>query len=170
MDRLSGIDIVRTRLIEVRDMTLERVVAAPFKRAGSTSLSEQEFVVGLSLHRDWFSPAQAKRVIELGVADGLLSREDSTVSPAFDPATITIPPEYTPDTSILTRRSPFEAMLERLVDDGVDKRTAVGEINRLQESLDVTIDADAAIYAARRGVDVRSEAKAAAESIRAGER
>ena len=146
-------------------MSVERVVAAPFKHAGREHLSDQEFVVALSLHRDWFSPAQARQVIDIGVSDDLLERRDDGVVPTFDPASVTIPTGFTPDESMLVRRSPFERILERLLEAGEDKRAAVGEINRLQQELDITIDAAAAIYASRRGIDVREEAGTAAQSL-----
>lgn len=149
-------------------MSLERVVAAPFQQSGGGSLSEQEFVVALSLHRDWFSPAQAKRVVELAVTEGLLERADGVLTPSFDPSTVRVPTGFAPDDDVLTRRSAFESILDRLVAEGAEKRAAVGEINRLQQELEVTIGAAAAIHAAREGIDVREAAGQAARELRAG--
>lgn len=147
-------------------MTVERVVAAPYKQTGADSLTEQEFVVALSLHRDWFSPAQAKRVVKMAVTDGLLEQREDGLFPVFDPGDVEVPNGFEPDDGMLTRRSAFEAILERLVEAGEEKRAAVAGINRLQQSLGVTIDAAAAVYATRQGVDVADEVARAAQELR----
>lgn len=146
-------------------MSLRLVVAAPFKRAGTGELSEQEFVVALSLHRDWFTPEQAKRVIEVATAEGLLERDEDEVAPTFDPATVTIPRSFEPEEDVLATQSTFEAMLDRIVDDGIEKRTAVGDINRLQRKCNVSIEAAAALYATRHGIDVQAEVARAANEL-----
>lgn len=135
-------------------MSLERVVVAPFQHAGTREISEQEFVVALSLHRDWYSPSQAKRVIELATSEGLIERTADGLVAGIDPTKISIPNDFVPDEGILTKRTVFDLMLERLVAAGCEKRDAVAEINRLQRRLNITIEAAAAMYAIRQGVDV----------------
>lgn len=147
-------------------MSLERVIAAPFQQSGERSLSEHQFVVGLSLHRDWFSPAQAKRVVELATAEGLLEREEDVLVPTIDPQSVELPTTYEPDESVLNRRSTFEAMLDRIVAAGCEKREAVGAINRLQGDLHLTIEAAAALYAARQGIDLDEEIDRALAELR----
>lgn len=163
----SSIATIRIDSVDVSVMSLERVTAAPFQRAGTSELSEQEFVVALSLHRDWFSPAQAKRIVELATSEGLLERSDDGLRPVIDPKDVTIPGDFEPDESVLQRRSTFEVMLERLVDQGCDKREAVGEINRLQRDLHITIEAAAAVHAARNGVEFDGELERAIEALTA---
>jgi len=46
-------------------MSLRVAVAAPFKQKGRTRIAEQAFVVSLSLDRDWMSPDQAKRLLDV---------------------------------------------------------------------------------------------------------
>lgn len=147
-------------------MSLRRVVAAPFKRAGASQVTESEFVVTLSLHRDWYSPAQAKRVLELAASDGLIAVEDEHVRARFDPSEVELPPEFTPDEALLEDRSTFELLLERIVDAGHDKRTAVAEINGLQRELDVTVEAAAAIYGAKQGVGFGGTLERASDELR----
>lgn len=138
-------------------MSLEQVVAAPFQRTGKSHLSEQEFVVALSLHRDWFSPAQAKRVVERASADGILEQTDDGLQPLIDVRQVSVPGNFVPDESVLQTRSTFEVILARVVEEGYDKRAAVGAINRLQQELHVTIETAAVIHATRLGIDCESE-------------
>lgn len=146
-------------------MSLQRVVAAPFSQRGETTLSEQEIVVALSLHRDWFSPAQSAKVVKLALSDGLLEETNDGLAPTFDVRSVTIPADFVPDESMMTRRTVFESILETLVAHGIDKREAVGEINQLQRNIDVTIDAAAALYAAKQGIPVGADIDRAKDKL-----
>ncbi|WP_255167643.1 DUF2240 family protein [Natrononativus amylolyticus] len=135
-------------------MSLRVAVAAPFKQNGTRSLRENEFVVALSLDRDWFSPDQATRLITVATEQGLLEREGAELTLCFDPATVTVPEDFAPDTDLLRERSAFERVLDALVAEGVEKHEAVGAINALQGDLEITIEAAAVVYARREGLDV----------------
>ena len=135
-------------------MSLRVAVAAPFIQNGTQRLQENEFVVALSLDRDWFSPDQSKRLIDIATQEGLLERTDGSLDVTFDPADVTVPEEFVPDEELLQERSAFERVLDTLVADGVEKHEAVGEINTLQQELGLTIEAAAVVYARREGVDI----------------
>ena len=89
-------------------MSLRRAVAAPFRANGRDRLAESAFVVDLSLDRDWFSPDQAKRLIDVAASEGLVSREDGELVVAFDVDDVTIPEGFRPDESIIQERSTFQ--------------------------------------------------------------
>jgi hypothetical protein len=135
-------------------MSLRVAAAAPFIQSGSRRLQENEFVVALSLDRDWFSPDQAKRLIDVAVQEGLLEHEDGDLVTTFDPAGVTIPDEFVPDEDLLRERSAFERVLDALVAEGVEKHEAVGAINSFQGELEITIEAAAVVYARREGLEV----------------
>ena len=135
-------------------MSLRRAVAAPFAKDGSDRLGESEFVVALSLDRDWFSPDQAKRLVDVAASEGLVEREGDDLVVAFDPSEVSLPDGFAPDESILRERSTFERVLAAVVQHGEDKQSAVAAINRLQDELGVTLEAAAVVYARRQGIDV----------------
>lgn len=135
-------------------MSLRRAVAAPFRNRGVESMSESEFIVALSLDRDWFSPDQAKRLVDVAATEGLLERADDDVLVSFDPASVEVDENFEPDDSVLQQRSTFERLLDSIVDSGVEKQTAVADINRLQSELAVSVEAAAVLYAKRNGLDV----------------
>jgi len=151
--------------VRTPSMSLEVAVAVPFKQRGTTRLGEGEFVVALSLDRNWFSPDQAKRLIDVAAGRGLVERVDGEVAARFDPPAVTVPEEYEPDESILREQSAFERILDALVAAGHDKRAAVAAINERQRRLDVTVEAAAALYALRQGVDVGDAARDAADQV-----
>lgn len=146
-------------------MSLEVAVAVPFKQRGTDRLGEGEFVVALSLDRDWFSPDQAKRLIDVAAGRGLLAREGGDVVASFDPAAVSVPEEYEPDESILREQSAFERILDSLVAAGHDKQEVVAAVNELQRELGVTVEAAAAVYAKRRAVDVGDAASKATREL-----
>ena len=135
-------------------MSLRTAVAAPFKEAGTTRLEETRFVVALSLDRDWFSPDQAKRLVDVATGRGLLARTEDGLEPAFPIEDVEVPEEFSPGEELLSEPSAFERTLDAIVAEGVEKRRAVAGINELQAELGVTVEAAAILYARRRGIDV----------------
>lgn len=146
-------------------MSLEATVAVPFRQEGRERLGDGEFVVALSLDRDWFSPDQAKRVVDVALGRGLLERDEGELVAQFDPEDVDVPEEFVPDASILREQSAFEKVLDRVTDAGVEKQAAVAGINELQRELGLTIEAAAVVYARREGVDVGDVAPAARRSV-----
>jgi hypothetical protein len=150
-------------------MTLKAAVAVPFRQRGKSRLGEGEFVVALSLDRDWFSPDQAKRLVDVAAGRGLLAREDGDLVATFDPGEVEVPDGFVPDESVLREQSTFERVLDALVDAGVEKQTAVAGINEKQRDLAVTLEAAAVLYARQRSVDVSGAAERAAGELADGE-
>ncbi|PSQ21640.1 DUF2240 domain-containing protein [Halobacteriales archaeon QS_8_65_32] len=146
-------------------MSLEATVAAPFRGRGRDALAESEFVVSLSLDRGWFSPNQAKRLLDVAAGEGLIARDGGDLVPTFDADSVTIPEGFTPNEDLLRGRSVFEQVLDACVEAGFEKRETVAGINRLQRTLAVTVEAAAVLYAHRRGVDVRGAATRACTEL-----
>lgn len=148
-------------------MTLEAAVAAPFRGAGTDRMGEGEFVVALSLDRDWYSPDQAKRLVDIATGRGLLAEDDGDLITQFDPAEVHVPADYVPDESILREQSTFEKAIDAVVADGMEKRDAVAAANRRQREAGVTLEAAAVLVARERGVDADSVADAARDELAA---
>lgn len=147
-------------------MSLRVAVAAPFKQAGDDRMRANEFVVALSLDRDWMSPDQAKRLVDIAAGEGLLDRDGEVLVATFDVGSVTVPDGFVPDSALFQERSAFERLLEQVVADGVDKQTAVAEVNRLQDELGVTVEAAAVLVAKQRGLDVADAAGVAERALR----
>jgi hypothetical protein len=143
-------------------MSLQVAVAVPFRQAGTDRLGEGAFVVALSLDREWFSPDQAKRLVDVAVGRGLLETVDGDLVATFDLDAVDIPADYTPDTDILRAQSTFEQLLDRLTDAGMAKQEAVAAANETQRRLGITLEAAAVLVATREGIAV----DAAADAVR----
>lgn len=136
-------------------MSLRVVVAAPFRREGRDRVTESDFIVDLSMKRRWFTPEQARRVVDVALSEGLVERGDAdSLDAVFDPREVAIPEGFTPDESVVQRRSTFERVLDALTDAGHEKQESVAAVNRLQADLGVTVEAAGVLYARRRGIDV----------------
>ena len=135
-------------------MSLKTAVAAPYRQRGTDRLAESEFVVALSLDRNWFSPDQAKTLVDVATSEGLLKRDGDELVTAFDAGATTVPDGFQPGEEILQSRSTFERLLDAVVEGGVEKQTAVAGINALQSELGVTLETAAVVYARSEGVDV----------------
>jgi hypothetical protein len=121
--------------------------------------------VALSLDRDWFSPDQAKRLVDVAEGEGLLAREDGDLAVQFDPERVEVPDGFVPDESILQERDTFRRVLDALIDAGIDKQEAVAAINALQSDLGVTVETAAVLHARRQGLDVTAAAERALEEL-----
>lgn len=138
-------------------------MAAPFVQSGTDRLGRSDFVVALSLDRDWFSPDQAKRLLDVAEGEGLLDTEDGEVVATFDVGSVSIPEDFVPEESILRQRTTFERVLDAVVEAGAEKQAAVAAINGLQSDLGVTLEAAAVVYARRQGLAVTDHATRALE-------
>lgn len=139
-------------------MSLRRTVAAPFRQRGVSSMHTSEFVAAIAMDRGWYTPDQVTRLIDVAISEGLMERDDESLSPTFDVSEETIPADFDPGEDLLTERTVFERLLSTITDAGHDKQEAVGAINKLQTELDVTIEAAAVVYARSEGIDVDAEA------------
>jgi len=141
-------------------MSLKVAVAVPFRQQGTDRLGEGAFVVALSLDREWFSPDQAKRLVDVAVGRGLLEKADGDLVATFDLDAVDIPSNYTPDTDILREQSTFEQLLDRMTDAGMEKQAAVAAANETQRRLGITLEAAAVLVATREGIAVDTAADA----------
>ncbi|MEZ3115254.1 DUF2240 family protein [Halobaculum sp. MBLA0147] len=150
-------------------MSLKTAVAVPFRSAGTRRLGEGEFVVALSLDRDWFSPDQAKRLVDIAEGRGLLAHDDGELVAEFEPSAVSVPEDFEPGADVLTEQSTFERVIDRLVDDGTEKREAVAAANERQSTVGVSLEAAAVLVARERGVEVDDAAAAARADLLEGE-
>lgn len=135
-------------------MSLRVAVAAPFRRHGDSEMGKNSFVVDLSLKRDWLTPDQATRLVDIAASAGLLEVEGDTLQATFDTQSVDIPDGFRPTEELLEQPTPFEQILTDITATGIAKQTAVAEINQLQTSLGVTVETAGIVFARQNGVAV----------------
>jgi hypothetical protein len=131
---------------------IEQVLALIFRRKGKGVLSEKEFVFSASIDYRWYTPREAQRLLELGLERKLLVKTDGFVRPTFDYRKVEVPPDLRPGKEILEEEPVelplFSIMVSRIASSsGMSKREVVARINKLQERLEVEVEAAGLVLA-----------------------
>ncbi|HIH44986.1 MAG TPA: DUF2240 family protein [Candidatus Methanoperedenaceae archaeon] len=134
---------------------LERIVAVPFRKKAASALTENEFVLALSLDLKWFSPEQAKVVILNAEKEGLLRREGGNLLPGFDTGTVDIPIGFRPEAWVFEKKSSFERIVDRIASGRkMERQKVVALINRKLEQLSRLVEIEAAAVIVARESDI----------------
>jgi len=133
---------------------LMQTVAMPFKKRGKTVLMMSEFIFALSLDLGWFSPEQAKEVLESAKGAGLVTVKDDEITPNFDATSIEIPFGFKPELSQLKERSLFDKIIDLTMTTGMGRKDAIALVNEKQERLKLAIEVTALLVAKERGIDI----------------
>jgi hypothetical protein len=156
-------------------VSLRRVVAAPFLRRDTKTVTRAEFIYSLTADLGWFDPDEAEEALERGFEEDLLVSDGDDVRAEFDVTSVDIPDGWSPDADSLEADDRntnsgdgiFEHAVERLVGAGYDKREAVAEINRRHADMgNVKIEAAALVVAKSEGLRVADLADEALEKLR----
>jgi hypothetical protein len=106
----------------------------------------------------WFSPDEAKQLIDVCMELKLLSEEEEGFRPTFDYKNRSIPLDFTPSKNILTLESQ-EPLLLSIVRN-IEMKTELArskimtEINRKKDVLEVEIEVAAILIAQKYDIDV----------------
>lgn len=137
---------------------LRKSLAYLFQRKGKNILSEKELTMSVSMDLEWFSPDEAKRLIDVGLELKLLSKDENGLSLTFDYEALNIPLDFSPSRNILEVESqePLLLAIVRNIQDKTDleKNKVMAEINKKQNTLKVDIEVAAILVAKKYDVDV----------------
>ena len=137
---------------------LRKSLAYLFQRKGKNVLSEKELTMSVSMDLGWFSPDEAKRLIDVSLELKLLSKGNEGLSPTFDYEALTIPIDFSPSRNILEVESqePLLLAIVRNIQDktNMDKSKVMAEINKKQNTLRVDIEVAAILIAKKYDVDI----------------
>ncbi|MDW7732491.1 MAG: DUF2240 family protein [Methanolobus sp.] len=136
---------------------LTLVVATPFKKKATSSLSIKDFEFALSFDLKWMAPDLASRVRDKAISSRLLRLEGNQLVPAFAVEKIELPHGFKPSGNILAENTPIEELITMIAArTGKGEKEAIVEINSLQEKLGdlVEIEIAALIVAKEKGCDI----------------
>ncbi|UCE37392.1 MAG: DUF2240 family protein [Thermoplasmata archaeon] len=129
-----------------------------FQRKGKKVLSEKEIILSASMDLGWFTPDEAKQLVDVCLELKLLTKEDTGLSPSFDYKDHNIPIDFTPSKNILQleAQEPLLFSVIRHIESKTNlKRSPIlAEINKKQNSLDVEIEVAAMLVAQKYDVDI----------------
>jgi hypothetical protein len=105
--------------------------AMPFKRKGTDTIKETEFVMALSMDLGWFKPDTARDLINSAIENGIISREGDMLKAQFGINDVQIPMGFKPDVSGFREKEVFEQIIERImINTGLEKQKIIAEINK----------------------------------------
>lgn len=141
---------------------MQKSIALLFRRKGTDSLTEREFVFSASMELRWFSPKEAQRLLDLGLTGGYLKRKNGGVSPTFDCSAVDVPLDYKPGQEIFENARKknadlFSEIVDKIVrTKSVPKREVVSRVNKKQELLGIDVEPAALLVLSDYGLSVES--------------
>ena len=73
------------------DAEIRIIIAFLFKRSGKEELSLSELYLPLSMDMKWFSPKQAREIMNSALKQKLLTKKGELVKPNFDYKNVVVP-------------------------------------------------------------------------------
>ncbi|MEW5760610.1 MAG: DUF2240 family protein [Candidatus Thermoplasmatota archaeon] len=153
---------------------LKTAVALLFKRKGKELLSDDEFILSASMDLHWLSPNDARKLLVLGLENGILTRKDGKITPNFSYKSITAPLDFKPNIQqieqTVTKTIEGESLFLRIVDEiakntKMDRRTIIAEVNKKQERINAEVEAIAILVGIEHGVELKKYIKNVEEEI-----
>ncbi|WP_135613146.1 DUF2240 family protein [Methanococcoides sp. AM1] len=121
------------------------VVASPFKKNATSSLSIKDFEFALSFDLKWMSPAQASKVRDQAIMSSILKFENGELILNMDADTVDIPAGFKPSEDLFREKGNIEKIMDILISDsGMSKKEVASCINIKQDSLAGLVDVEVA--------------------------
>jgi len=148
------------KIVSVNIIELKRIISYIIRSKGASALTLNELCYALSLDYGWFTPEEAKKIINLALERELIECEASSVKILFDCTYYSVPVGYKPTCASL-KKSLFDELLEWMAANGVKKSDVLAMVNKRRSSLGGLIEVEVALLLVARdmGFDVRNFAK-----------
>jgi hypothetical protein len=134
-----------------------RICAAAFFRSkGKNVITENEFLMGVSMNNRWMPYGEAERLLSSMISAGLVSKDGEYVRPCFDVAGVDVPVGYRPPGDILAGRSEdvFRTLMQRASSADIDRKDFLSSCRAVQKRLGVDVEVAAVILLRDKGIDV----------------
>ena len=130
--------------------------AAFFRSKGKNVVTENEFLMGVSMNNRWMPYGDAERLLSVLIAEKIVSKEGEYVRPCFDPASIDVPVGYRPPQDILGKKQEdvFQTLVSMAAAADIDRKDFLSSCRNVQRALDVDVEVAAVIVLRDKGTDV----------------
>lgn len=140
---------------------LRYALALLFRKAKTPTPTRKDLMLLASMTLRWFSPMDAEVMISRAMEAGYLKSNGNGVSLTFDPATVAVPPGFTPSVELVkTKRTAGDELLPGIVKaisskTGEDQRKVMARVNSMTLEMNVDVEVAALVLAMECGVDAR---------------
>jgi len=151
------------------DDGLQLCAAAFFRSRGKTVVTENEFLMGVSMNMRWMPYSDAEKLLAMILKSGLAEKDGEYIRPKFDLGSIDIPVGYRPPASLLSTpvsepkvaptptpasADPFQTLLAEVAKLGVDRKELLSRCRIVQKKMDIDIEAAALLVLREMNIDV----------------
>ena len=154
------------------DMTDELTIcaAAFLRNKGKGTVTENEFLMGVSMDFHWMPYGDAKKLLSVLISNNVLTRSGEFLRPSFDIAKVDVPVAYRPSeqfiknlnsaTKVQAQPKPSEdvdlmpLLMSEATESGMERRDFISESNNLVKRLNIDILAAGLIVLRDRGIDI----------------
>lgn len=146
--------------MSVNSIELKRIISYIVRSKGASALTLNELRYALSFDYGWFTPEEAKKIINVALERELIVCEGTSVKILFDYSRYSVQVGYKPTCASL-RKSLFDELLEWMSENGVKKSDVLAQANKRRMSLGGLIEIEVAILLVARdmGFDIRNFVK-----------
>lgn len=145
------------------------VCAAAFLRnKGKTTVTDNEFLMGVSMDFHWMPYGDAKKLLSAMIQGGVFVKSGEFLRPSFEISEVDVPVAYRPSEGILrsyaaqSKVAPEQkkevdllpSLMAEAIESGMEKRDFISECNILQKRLNIDILAAGLIVLRDRGVKI----------------
>jgi hypothetical protein len=109
----------------------EIILAFLFKRSGKEKMSFSELYLNLSIDLNWFSPEEAKKILNDVIKKKLLIKEDNQLLLSFDLNKIKIPIGFSPSKQVFIEKKNQEVVEDKNIVTQIVKR--INEKTKLEK-------------------------------------
>lgn len=153
---------------------IEVCTAAFFKSKGKGVVTENEFLMDVSMTRRWMPYGDAERLLAAMLASGTVRIEDGYVRPSIDVRRIDVPVGFRPSADMaagvpapVQEEDAFRVLMDMAAGMDMDRKEFLGMCRTLQKRMNIEIEAAAAIVLRDRGADVSGVAERVCSAISA---
>ena len=157
--------------------------AAFFRNKGKSVITENEFLMVISMDLHWMPYGKAKLLLSVLLSKKILVKNGEYLKPSFEISEIDVPVAYRPSDSLISSlgqakeerpvRPPAPAgddllpsMISAATEKGMEKRDFVSESNSVSKRLDIDMLAAALIVLRDNGVDIEPFADRVYDAVR----
>ena len=147
---------------------LRMAAAAFFRNRGKNVVTDNEFIMTVSMDLRWMMPGEAENLLMLLSDHGHVKKDGEYVRPMFDVHATDVPLGFKPNADILKKARPKRApdgdLLAELMgiaeSSGMKKKDFIVSVNAIQKRINVDIEVAALIMLRERGTDISGYADA----------
>ena len=134
------------------DSELKIIISFLFKRSGKEEMTASELYLPLSIDLQWFTPKEAKELINSAIQQKMLIKKGSLVKPAFDYKKVVVPIGFHPSERSFKEEYEEEPLKKEEIDvlrvivnrivtkSGNNEKNVVEKINKIVKEKNIVLE------------------------------